>query len=62
MGATFTTPAQLHKRWGFHCESIRRLIRQGRLPAMRIGRRLLIAEADVLAFENSHRVMPREAR
>ena len=51
----FFRPSQLRQRWGFNVESIRRMMRQGRLPAMRIGGRLLIAEADVLAFESSHR-------
>jgi excisionase family DNA binding protein len=50
------SPMKLHQRWGFHPESIRRMIRQGRLPAMRIGKRLLIAEADILAFEAAQHV------
>jgi excisionase family DNA binding protein len=31
------------------------MVRQGRLPAVRIGKRLLIALADVEAFEHHHR-------
>ena len=47
------------QRWQFHPESIRRMIRQGRLPAIRIGRRLLVAQGDVEAFESTRRVVPR---
>lgn len=52
----FHTPTQLHHRWSFHPESIRRMIRQGRLPAVRIGKRLLCRHDDVEAFEQRNRV------
>jgi excisionase family DNA binding protein len=52
----FLTPRQLHERWNFHPESIRRIIREGRLPAIRIGKRLRIALADVEAFEAASRI------
>ena len=52
----FHNPTQLHHRWSFHAESIRRMIRQGRLPAVRIGKRLLVAHADVEAFEQKNPV------
>ena len=55
---TFLNPSQLHTRWGFHPESIRRMVRQGRLPAVRIGKRLLVSQTDVEAFEQDHRVQP----
>jgi excisionase family DNA binding protein len=51
-------PSQLHTRWGFHPESIRRMVRQGRLPACRIGKRLLVSRTDIEAFEQDHRVQP----
>ena len=54
---TFYNPTQLHHRWSFHPESIRRMIRQGRLPAVRIGKRLLVAQADVEAFEQKNPVV-----
>ena len=54
---TFYNPTQLHHRWSFHPESIRRMIRQGRLPAVRIGKRLLVAEADVETFEQKNPVV-----
>ena len=50
------SPSQLHARWGFHPESIRRMVREGRLPALRIGNRLRVALADVEAHETAHRV------
>ena len=33
------------------------MIRQGRLPAVRIGKRLLVAQADVEAFEQKNPVV-----
>ena len=54
---TFYNPTQLHNRWSFHPESIRRMIRQGRLPAVRIGKRLLVSQADVEAFEQENPVV-----
>ncbi len=55
----YLRPAQLSQRWGFHAESIRRMIRQGRLPAVRIGKRLLISQTEVDAFEANHRLSPK---
>ncbi len=45
------SPKHLHERWSFHEESIRRMIREKRLPALRIGRRLRVPLSAVLAFE-----------
>lgn len=56
ISVTYHRPAQLAQRWSFATESVRRIIRQGRLPAVRIGKRLLVADSDVEAFENSHKV------
>jgi excisionase family DNA binding protein len=43
--------------WHLHPESIRRLIRAGRLPAVRFGRRLRIGLEAVQAYESSQRVI-----
>jgi excisionase family DNA binding protein len=56
--SSYLRPAQLSQRWGFHAESVRRMIRQGRLPAVRIGKRLLISQTEVDAFEANHRLSP----
>ena len=34
----FFTPTQIAIRWNFHTESVRRLLRAGALPTVRIGR------------------------
>ena len=46
----FTT-AELAQRWNYHRESIRRLVRQGVLPAVRFGPRILIPIAAVEELE-----------
>jgi excisionase family DNA binding protein len=56
----YLRPADLRQRWGFHAESIRRMVRQGRLPAIRIGKRLLVATSDVEAFELKNRTEAKE--
>ena len=60
--ATYLSVDQIRERLGFHPESIRRLIRLGKLPALRIGRRLRINVADLEAFESSRRIVPPVAR
>ena len=52
----FLTPAELADRWRWHAESIRRLLRQGRLPSLRLGGKRIIPMADVLAYEAAHLV------
>lgn len=52
----YLSPRQLHERYGLHIESCRRLCRDGRLPAIRIGKRLRIALADVEAFETNSKL------
>ena len=47
----YLSPKQLGKRWGMHPESIRRKIRNQDLPCLRIGNRIRIAMADILADE-----------
>ena len=48
---TYLTPKQLGERWGMHPESIRRKMRNQDLPCLRIGNRIRIAMADILADE-----------
>jgi excisionase family DNA binding protein len=60
--STYLRPSHIRQRWGFTTEAIRRMVRQGRLPAVRIGKRLLIDPADVEAFENKSRVVSKEGR
>ena len=48
-------------RLGFSQEQVRRLIRTGALPAIRIGKRWRIDPHDLVAFIEAHRVrLPRE--
>lgn len=53
----FLSPAQLHERWSMHPESVRRILRQGRLPAIRIGRRLRVSLKEIETYEAANRVM-----
>jgi len=55
MNTHYLTPYELHQRWSFHVESIRRMVREGRIPAIRIGKRVRVALADVEAYEASNR-------
>lgn len=48
----YFTPSELAERWGFHKESIRRMIRQGRLPTARASRRLLIPVEEIKKYEH----------
>ena len=50
---------EISDRLSFHQESVRRMIRQGRLPATRLGRRLRVSLDDLEAFESAHRVLAR---
>lgn len=56
---TYLSSRQLHKRWNFHQESVRRIIREGRLPAVRIGKRLRVLLSDVEAYEAANLFVPR---
>ena len=53
---TYLTPQQIHNRWGIHTESIRRMVRQGRLPALKIGKRIRVAEKDIQDFEKNCKI------
>jgi excisionase family DNA binding protein len=45
-------------RLGVHPETIRRLIHEGRMSAVRVGRVLRVARADVELFVDRQRVKP----
>ena len=53
---SYFSPTQLSHRWAFHVESVRRMVREHRLPAVRIGRRLRIPIEAVEKFEASSSV------
>ena len=54
---TFLNTYELCIRWGFHPESIRRMIRQGKIPAVRIGKSLRVSRSEVEALELSRKVI-----
>jgi hypothetical protein len=47
------TVYDLAERWQFHPESVRRMIRQGRVPSFIVGRQHRVELAAVVAFEKS---------
>jgi hypothetical protein len=51
----FIDASALSSRWGLHPESVRRLIRAGKLPAIRICGRFRVWLDDVIVFETSSR-------
>jgi len=53
-GAYLST-AEVGSRLRFHIESVRRMIRDGRLPAIRIGKHLRVPRAEMEAYESAHR-------
>ena len=52
----YLSPRDLSQRWSFHPESIRRMLREGRLPVTKMGKRVRVALADVLAYEEQNRM------
>jgi hypothetical protein len=50
-GSKFFTPQQIADRWGWHVESVRRLIRQRRIESVIISRRRLAPLAEIERFE-----------
>ncbi|MFN8681246.1 helix-turn-helix domain-containing protein [Paracoccus sp. P2] len=50
MGRPYT-PDMLAERWGVSGETVRHLIRSGKLPAFRVGRMLRITHDTVEAYE-----------
>ena len=51
------SPRATAARWEYHPESIRRLIRSGKLPAIRLGSRLRIPLKAIEEIENSGRII-----
>ena len=49
--AEFLTPGQIGHRWSMHPESIRRLIRDGKIRSLVIGRRRLVRRSAVELLE-----------
>jgi excisionase family DNA binding protein len=52
----YFTPKQVAARWHWHTESVRRMIRERRLPCVIIGRRLLVPEEELLRTESQGRI------
>lgn len=53
----YLTTCQLAKRWCFHPESIRRMLREGKLPAIRMGKRVLrVSMEAVLAYKEARKL------
>ncbi len=57
-GRDVYTVREVADRLGVHPETIRRLIHDGRIEAVRVGRVLRVAAADVDAFLARQRVKP----
>ena len=51
------SPGATAARWEYHPASIRRLIRSGKLPAIRLGSRLRIPLKAIEEIENSGRII-----
>jgi excisionase family DNA binding protein len=51
VGPRHYTVENLHHRWGAHCVTIRRWIREDRLKALRLGRLVRITAEEVARFE-----------
>lgn len=49
----YFSPRHLRQRWGFHEESIRRMIRDGRISAIQIGNRLRVHASEVQRVEET---------
>ena len=52
----YLTTSDLSARYGYHIGSIRRMIRQERLPAVRVGRSYFFPPEAIAAFEANHSV------
>ena len=51
----FLTTAQLAERWHYHQESIRRLVREGELSCVRLGRQVRLPVEEIERYEQQHR-------
>ncbi|HEY5911347.1 MAG TPA: helix-turn-helix domain-containing protein [Verrucomicrobiae bacterium] len=52
----FLNTADIAARWQLHRESVRRLVRQGRLPRMFVGRRVLVPLSAILEYERQNTI------
>jgi hypothetical protein len=55
----FLTAAEVAARWQFHPESVRKMIRQGRLPRVYISRRILVPMSAIVDYERQGTVLGR---
>jgi hypothetical protein len=55
----FLSTAELAARWQLHRESVRRLVRQGRLPRMYAVRRILVPLSAVVDYERQSTIPSR---
>jgi hypothetical protein len=55
-GTRFFTPRQVAERWGWHVESVRRAIRQGRISSVVIFGRRLVPVAEIERIEVEGRI------
>jgi hypothetical protein len=55
----FLSTAELAARWQLHRESVRRLVRQGRLPRMYAVRRILVPLSAVMDYEKQSTIPSR---
>jgi len=50
--SSYLSPRQLATRWAFHAESVRRLVRAGRVPSIKLGSRVRIPLVAIEQIEN----------
>ena len=55
----FLNTAEVAARWQLHRESVRRMVREGRLPRMYIGRRILVPLSVIIDCEEKGAVPSR---
>jgi len=56
VGSKFLTPKQVAERWGWHTESVRRVLRQRQIESVIISRRRLVPIAEVERLEDEGRI------
>ena len=54
------SPREISRRWNTHPETARRMMRDGRLPAFKLGGRLRSPEEAVRAYETAHAVVAKQ--
>jgi hypothetical protein len=55
-GSKFLTPRQVADRWGWHTESVRRMLRERRMASVIISRRRLVPIAEIERIEAEGRI------